>query len=355
MYNIPSNHLGVICDPIPARAYENANHTIDELLQRLNTKCSIFIRRLLEYIASENLKGQFPTSTDIGNHFSEYNKEYLKKALTGLRKKNLILVEGSVGRFDKIVVANILPERKITSQMQKKEVTPDMLEFQIRVLNEFVKIKSPLLHHIKLLCQLKEKDDYYSIGWTIRSSKNRSKVFEKRISNFRTYTISIHRTGTVVIDISCSKDPFDFCSIEGIAEFYAVCGEILGEIKHAMNRFLTNPLTAEVPDWILSQYDQSFDIPTAEIDFSMNSDSSINGSFSWKFDGCMKVKYLSHLIQMYVKDTKKGRILRIENRLSHSAQSAPTIYNKRKEMIINMLDNVLNELKIKDLDNNIKN
>ena len=29
-------------------------------------------------------------------------------------------------------------------------------------------------------------------------------------------------------------------------------------------------------------------------------------NFSWKYDGCIKVKYLSHLFQMKMKDTKKG-------------------------------------------------
>lgn len=304
----------------------------------------------MEFIATENLNGNFPTSKDIANHFAEYNKDYLKKAVTGLRKKNLVLVEDGIGRFDKLVLANILPEKKPENQIKKDELTPDIFEFQIHVLHEFVKIKAPLLHHIKLLCQLREKDDYYSIGWTIPSSKNQSKVFEKRISNFRRYTVSIHKTGTVVIDISCSKDPFDICSIEGIAEFYSVCGEILGEIKNSTNRFLTNPLTTEVPDWILSQYDQSFDIPITELGLHLDPESLSKGTFSWKFDGCMKVKYLSYLIQMYVKDTKNGRILRIEDRLSHSIQIAPTISEKRKQMLINLLDNVLRELKIKDLD-----
>lgn len=202
----------------------------------------------MEYIASENLRGHFPTFTDISDHFSQYNKEYLKKSLTVLRKGNLIRVEGKVGRFDKLVLGNILPEKKLVNQMQKKDLTPDILEFQIRILKEFVKIKSPLLHHIKLLCRLREKRDYYAIRWMALSTKNQSKLFEKRIFNFRRHTISIHRTGTVVIDNSCSKDPFNFCSLEGIAEFYAVCGEILGEIKNGTNRFLTKSLTAEIPD-----------------------------------------------------------------------------------------------------------
>jgi hypothetical protein len=351
VYNIPSNILGVPYVRKPAQAYENANHAVDELLQSRDIVGSKFIRRLLEYIASENLNGHFPTSMDIANHFLEYNREYLKKALTALRKRNLILIEGNVGKFDELVLANILPEKKTISQLQKKELTPDILEFQIRVLKEFIEMKAPLLHHIKLLCQLKEKADYYSIVWPIRSSKNQSKVFEKRLSSFRKFTISINRTGTVVIDISCSKDPFDICSIEGITEFYAVCGEILGEIRNGTNRFLTNPLTADVPDWILSQCDQSFDIPTGDIDFHLNTGALSNGTFSWKFDGCMKVKYLSHLIQMYVKDTKHGRILRIEDRLSHSIQNAPTISEKGKQMLINLLDNVFKELKVKDLDN----
>lgn len=65
----------------------------------------------------------------------------------------------------------------------------------------------------------------------------------------------------------------------------------------------------------------------------------------------MKVKYLSHLIQIYVKDIKNGRILRIEDRLSHLVEYAPTVSEQSKYLLTNLLDNILKELKIKDLDN----
>jgi hypothetical protein len=118
----------------------------------------------LEFIATENLNGNFPTSKDIADHFSEYHKDYLKKAITALRKNDLVLVEDSIGRFDKLGLTNILREKKPDNQIKKKELTTDILEFQIRVLHEFVKIKAPLLHHIKILFQLREKGDYFSIG-----------------------------------------------------------------------------------------------------------------------------------------------------------------------------------------------
>jgi hypothetical protein len=262
------------------------------------------------------------------------------------------MAEGSSGRFDRLFISNILPEEKKVIQISKEELNPELLAMQIEVLNTFVKINSPLLHHIKLLTQLREKEDYFFLNWEIQSRKNQAKVFEKRISKYRKFIITVQRTGTVVIDISCSNDPFDLCSIEGITEFYSVCGEIIGEIRNGTSRPLSDPLTTEVSNWILSQYDESFDIPTAELKLDSDSDSksSNQGTFGWKFDGCMKVKYLSHLYQMYVKDTKKERILRIENRLSYPFTTAPTVEQKKRQLLCGMLDDILDELNIKDLE-----
>lgn len=348
---IPSNGIGVIVQEKPADFYENPYDAVSNLFENYKLKSTRFMVEILEFIASENLKGIYPSSKEIKNHFSHYSNEYLKKKLIEIKKLNLVKVVGKAGKLHQLILYNILPETANTNQLEKKSLTPNELRLQLEILRDFINMESPLIHHIKILTRLKYKDDYHTLCWNINSLKNRAKVFERRISQFRKYIISVQTTGTVIIDISCTNDPYDLCTVDGITNFYGVCGEILNEIRVGTNRFITEPLITRISDWTLSQYDESFDVPLLKLQGALTEkNSKEKGSFGWKFDGCMKVKYLSHLVQIYAKNTTKGDILRLEQRRSFPTKRAPTIRELKKEHLNIIIQNVLNELNIRNIE-----
>ena len=114
---------------------------------------------------------------------------------------------------------------------------------------------------------------------------------------------------------------------------------------------MTAPLTSEISDWTLSQYDESFDVPLSGLNKALaTTDRNEKGSFGCKFDGCMKVKYLSHLVQLYTKTTTRGAVLRLEQRRSFPTGRAPTSRELQREYLDIIIENALDGLNITKID-----
>jgi hypothetical protein len=167
--------------------------------------------------------------------------------------------------------------------------------------------------------------DYDRINWRIRSNNNKGKIFELKISEYRHCEFIVYPKGTVSMVIKCSNDPLYLTTLDDVANFFSICGEILGILKAETSN--SEPLVEDVPDWKVTQIDAAFDIPlTGAEDHDPHEGSNRQkGLLSYSNFGTFRLKYLGYFYQLYLKNVLyKGKVLRIERRFSF-LESQPTV------------------------------
>jgi hypothetical protein len=98
---------------------------------------------------------------------------------------------------------------------------------------------------------------------------------------------------------------------EGWISFIETCGEILSEIKNTLIHL--EPLQSRIYDWQVTQFDIGYDIPFSNINNQNKSFKKGSLKLTRLFDGCIKVKHLDRVYQIYNKQLPtKGSCLHIE-------------------------------------------
>ena len=232
----------------------------------------------------------------------------------------------------KYYVTNINDHMILEDDVSKSEESDDEdvklekdLLLPLTLLDDLMGRENVSFHHINLKSKLKDISDYDRLDWKIGSNNNKGKIFELKLSQYRQCEFIVYPRGTVNMVIKCSNDPLYLTLTDEVANFFSICGEILGVLKaETLN---SEPLTEDVPDWKVTQIDAAFDIPLSELERSVNQKvSSIRkGTLSYSNFGTFRLKYLDKLCQIYSKNVlHKGKVLRIERRFSF-LENQPTV------------------------------
>ena len=154
--------------------------------------------------------------------------------------------------------------------------------------------------------------------------KNKAKTFEKRLSRHRTFRITVSPNGTTTINIAASRQPFGWYCREGWIDFISICGQILQEIKNELSN--TEPLKSKIYDWQVTQMHVGYDMPLSNLDEKNRSTSKGSFTIPRLFNGCLKVKHLDRVYQVYNKQLpNKGSCLRIEEQHTFSSTSTSSL------------------------------
>lgn len=281
------------------------------------------LREVAEYVAKQNLSKKLPTTKEIKVH-TGISKEYCKKILAKARSIGLLAIhQKRSGHQFRYYVTNIHDYIILESDLSKPvEVDQEIslekdLLLPLSILDDLIERENVSFHHINLKSKLTDKSDYERLNWRIGSDSNKGKIFELKLSTYRRCEIIVYPRGTVTMIIKCSNDPLYLTTLDNVANFYSLCGEILGVIKSETSN--SEPLIDDVADWKLTQIDAAFDIPLSDSD-DYNQYKGSNrqkGLLSYSNFGTFKLKYLGQFYQMYSKNIlHKGQVLRIERRFS---------------------------------------
>jgi hypothetical protein len=321
----------------PNEAFENGYLVVNDLLEQLDvTDCSHAKRSILEWMGNENKDNRYPTNREIAK-IRGISPDHTKR-LTGLYKKEGLIVplktKGPHGT-ERLALANILVEEDLEYEIAQP-LTGQQIVTQLSPLKEFFNNENYLLHNIHLLAYLKGNEIYKKILGTKSSDKNQGKTFNRRLHpNRRFSTITFYPNCSIDISISCSTNPYDLTTIDGVANFHSAIGQILQMIIDITDTL--NPLTTEPAEWEFTQCDINLDI-------------SGNRWFEWSPGFRLKIKDLSHLYQFYNKTTINGRVTRFEDKKTFPPNQRPTVRDMEKAFLNKQIDNVLDRIGIKDLD-----
>jgi hypothetical protein len=301
--------------------FANSFDVINEWERIHSKKIKGRLRAIGEYVANENLSRKLPTNKDIRVHLG-ISKEYCKKILTKARQLGLLAKhEKRSGHQYRYFVTNIQNyliceknEAKSEESEEEVNIEKDLL-LPLSLLDDLIEHENLSFHHINLKSELKDSSDYDRLNWEVRSNKNRGKVFELKLSQYRRCELIVYPKGTVNMIIKCSNDPIYLTTLHDITNFFSICGEILGVLKAETSN--SEPLTDEVPNWKITQIDAAFDIPLAVQDLNQANFSKKKGWLSCSNFGTFRLKYFGQFYQMYSKNIlHKGKVLRIEKRFS---------------------------------------
>lgn len=279
------------------------------------------LRDVSEYVAKQNLSKKLPTNKDIRVRL-KISKEYCKKILTKARRMGLLTIhEKRFGHQYRYYVTNIqnyviFEENSSKSVESEEEVNIEKdLMLPLTILDGLIEHENLSFHHINLKSKLRDVLDYEHLKWSVRSESNKGKTFDLKLSQYRRCEFIVYPNGTVSMILKCSNDPIYLTTLDDIAKFFSICGEILGVLKAETSN--SEPLTDDVPDWKVTQIDAAFDIPLVPEQPNQPNYSKNKGLLSCSNFGTFRLKYLGQFYQIYSKNVlHKGKVLRIEKRFS---------------------------------------
>jgi hypothetical protein len=314
---------------VPNQDYENPFHVVDELREKHAVKINGVKKEVFERIAKCNLKGRCPTQKEILKDL-KISDENLKKIMQRSCKDGLVITHPErLGNEYQYVLANmqhIVKVKKscIVSVGAEEEAGRLLMERSME--NFFLQVlknrPNPEFHNISLASELQDKCDYHNLrDWPLPSTKNKAKTFEKRVSRHRSFKIMVYPNGTVNINIAASRQPFEWHCREGWIDFIAICGQIDNEIKNTLSH--TEPLKSKIYDWQVLRMHVGYDIPLSNPHGKNNSPPKGSFELTGHFNGCIKVKHLDRIYQIYDKQLPwKGICLRIEEQHAFSSTSS---------------------------------
>jgi hypothetical protein len=306
-------------NPIPSNSFDVINDWEQIHGKTIRGK----LRDVSEYVAKQNLSKKLPTNKEIKVHLG-ISKEYCKKILTKARRIGLLAIhQKRSGHQYRYYVTNIQDHMILEDDVSKSEeseegeidLEKDLL-LPLAILDDLMERENVSFHHINLKSKLRDISDYDRINWSIASNSNKGKIFELKISQYRSCEFIVYPKGTVSMIIKCSNDPLYLTTFD-VADFFSICGEIIGVLKAETSN--SEPLIDDVADWKITQIDAAFDIPfAAPEDTDQTKKSNMQkGLLSYSNFGTFRLKYLGQFYQMYSKNVlHKGKILRIERRFS---------------------------------------
>ena len=311
----------------------NSFDVINEWEQMHGKRIMGKLRDVSEYVAKQNLSKKLPTNKDIRVHL-RISKEYCKKILTKGRRIGLLAIhQKRSGHQYRYYVTNIQDHTILQDDATITEASDDDEEINLEkdlliplaILDDLMERENISFHHISLKSTLKDISDYARISWKVGSDSNKGKIFELKISEYRQCEFLVYPKGTVSMIIKCSNDPLYLKTPEDVADFFSICGEIMGVLKAETSN--SSPLVDDVAKWKLTQFDAAFDIPmaTPKNPNQPKDSNKQKGLLSYSNFGTFRLKYLGQLYQMYSKNVlHKGNVLRIERRFSFLGMQ-PTI------------------------------
>lgn len=294
---------------------ENIEEILANLEYAIKRKLTKKQRKILEHIAVNNYYKKGVTKDKLINDFG-FSIDYAEKIIYGLRKNNLIVASGiRKGHKMTYFLSNMqdyIPSEQ-TKVLNTKERSIQSLNYDENILSILFKELSHsngVFHNFRLQTKLLDKNDYELLKtdgagiWHFQSSKNKVKMSEFRLSNFRTLVIQVAPSGTVEIYIGASKNPYDLKSDAGLSEFFVDIGKIETIFQIQMRHSL--PLESYY-NWHIVRMDYNCDIEGLSVSHISNG------------TNILQVRYLSHLYQFYTKRIPhKGLILRLEERFSYT-------------------------------------
>ena len=336
-------------NPLPQRdsltlpsTYENGYDVINNWQETNAKRINGKLRSIGEFVARQNLIKKSPTNKEIRSKLG-IEKEYCKKLLAKARSIGLLQVHDKrSGHQYRYYVSNIkdyVIENNSDSNVDDSAIGLDPEKdplFQLTILNDMISHESMSFHHINIKSNLKDNDDYSRLNWTVQSRENKGKVFELRISRYRSCKIIVYPNGTVNMILKCTSDPIYLGRVEDMTNFISICGELLNVLKAETSN--SEPLVNDVANWKLTQFDGAFDVPIESNVHASGNKQTEKGLLSWKNFGSIRVKYLGQLYQLYSKNVlHKGKVFRLEKRFSF-ANNKPTIDSLRSSLVKSLND-----------------
>ena len=318
-----------------SHVYENPFDVVDELSALRKTRIKGSLRRILEHIAKCNLSNEYPTPNEIGKEL-RISYSTLKKTLQRAVGNRLIVRHPEKkGHSQRYVLYN-MQDHVISGHSTNRDYdenddgdikTDELYQsatILMSALDELIENNRKMFHNISLTSELNDKDDYYRIEWKIQSQKNKGKVYEFRFARHRSGVITIYPNGRVLIDVRCSKEPFDLFIADGRNDLRVVCGQLLQELIKEISNL--SPLKTDIPNWQITQIDGAYDIPIRDIEDKMNEGRlpHQHASISLRRLGVLRIKHLDRIFQIYEKMLPTGPSLRLERRFSFNEQK-PTV------------------------------
>ena len=153
---------------------------------------------------------------------------------------------------------------------------------------------------------------YEEIAQKSWSAFNKTKIERERIG-LREVIYKFHKRGSIEIDISCSKYPFQIETDEDVNNFFV----FLGQVKDRLANILNDPRERIVPPvdkWILKYCDFNKDVEIEDKDFGQLMDLNI------------QIKHVGKAFRLYVKNLDDRFVLRGE-RVTKVNQSITTFLN----------------------------
>lgn len=295
---------------------ETLKEIITDLEGNLDLECSNKQREIIEFIASENLRGIGITVKQLRTQFN-YTRDYAEKLIDKLRGRKILTPTGiRNGRMMTYFLTNMqdyIPVQENFECSKKRTLGSSSTtggENIILTLFKEISNNNGLFHDFRLQTNLVHSEDYNRIPlsgeyrWVMQSPKNKAKVKKIKLSLFRTARLQISPNGTVEIYISCSKDPYDLHKDIGLSEFMLDLGKVEGVFQSELN--LSQPLD-HFYNWNILKVDYNYDVEGLDVSLLGNG------------KGVLQVKTLSGLYQFYIKQLPhKGLVLRLEKIFSFS-------------------------------------
>ena len=188
------------------------------------------------------------------------------------------------------------------------------------------------MHNIHMLTII-DKSHYEEIKQKPWSDYNKTKIERERIG-LREVVYKFHKIGSIEIDISCSRYPFQIETDDDVNNFFI----FLGQVKDRLANILNDPRERIVPpvdNWILKYCDLNKDI---ELD---------NNEIGQLMSLNIQIKYVGKAFRLYVKNRDDRFVLR-EEKVTKVNQPITTFLNdsimypnhliyKRLDIITNMI------------------
>ena len=176
-------------------------------------------------------------------------------------------------------------------------------------------------------------------------SFNKTKIVRERIG-LREVIYKFNKKGSIEIDISCSKNPFQIETDDDVNNFFV----FLGQVKDRLAHILSDPRERIVPsidNWILKSCDFNKDVEIKEI--------------GQLIDLNIQVKHAGKAFRLYVKNLEDRFVLR-EERAMKVNQPITTFMNDSILNPFHLIDSKFNELinnivdkKLAEIINNVGN
>lgn len=249
------------------------------------------------------------TRQDLQNWYN-WNTDYARRKIYLLRERRLLVeIKGRrSGKFKQYCISTESDNFRASHQSNASQASA-INEGESLVQNlaaELIK-RNPTFHKLFLYTNL-PKDLYGGLKWNIRSPENKAKVQEFPIDFRRSVEFSITPDGATTIIMSCTANPYELHTPDGLVDFFAALGNARGILQSSCSDISRIP---KENSWKLKIFDKDKTIPISELE------KHTPHIMRWWSDEGVKVEHLGEVFQIYGKGMPiTGAAFRVENQIT---------------------------------------